>query len=192
MSQLYIDITKDRLYCDKTGSVRRRATQTAMHRITETLCQLLAPVLAFTSDEAWESLGHNASVHLEVFPQPDSSFAGDEASAAVGELLQVRTVIQQAIEKARQEKSIGSNLEATVEVTLPSEKFTNSVFNDQAMLEEFFILSVLTIKRSPGAELSAVVLESPHQKCARCWKHLPSVGKQKHADLCDRCEEAVS
>ena len=59
-------------------------------------------------------------------------------------------------------------------------------------LEEFFILSVLTIKRTDAAEPSALVLESPHQKCARCWKHIPAVGHQPHADLCDRCDEAVA
>ncbi len=190
LSQLYIDITKDRLYCDHTDSPRRRATQTAMHRITEMLCKLLAPILAFTADETWEFLGHTESVHLEKFPDVDANI-GNDAASAIEELLQVRSVIQQAIEKARQEKRIGSNLEATVEVTLPSGKFTNPVFNDQSTLEEFFILSVLTIKRIPVDELSAVVLESPHQKCARCWKHLPSVGQQKHVDLCDRCEEAI-
>ncbi len=190
LSQLYIDITKDRLYCDKLDSVRRRATQTAMHLVTETLCKLLAPILAFTADETWEFLGHNESVHLENFPDEITS-TGNDATSAVEELLQVRSVIQQAIEKARQEKRIGSNLEATVEVTLPAGKFSNVVFNDQSTLEEFFILSVLTIKREAEAEPSAVVIESPHEKCGRCWKHLPSVGHQKHADLCDRCEEAV-
>jgi len=191
LSQLYIDITKDRLYCDAADSVRRRATQTAMHRITDALCKLLAPVLAFTADETWEALGPSESVHLEMFPEPDPAFAGEEAGAAVEQLLQVRAVIQQAIEKARQEKRIGSNLEASVEVTLPANKFNHAVFEDKAALEEFFILSVLTIQRVPGAEPAAVVLESPHRKCARCWKWLPSVGRQKHADLCDRCEEAV-
>lgn len=190
LSQLYIDITKDRLYCDRTDSTRRRATQTVMHCITETLCRLLAPILAFTADETWEFLGHAGSVHLEKFPE---GLRGEsEATGAIEEMLQVRSVIQQAIEKARQEKRIGSNLEAAVEVTLPASKFTNAVFSEQATLEEFFILSVLTIKRVPGDELSAVVVESPHQKCGRCWKHLPSVGKRSHADLCDRCEEAVS
>ena len=191
LSALYVDITKDRLYCDPTDSPRRRATQTAVHRITESLCLLLAPILAFTADEAWGYLGHTDSIHLEEFPQPNPAFAGEEATAAVEELLKVRTVIQQSIEKARQEKRIGSNLEAVVEVTLPTEGFTQPVFNEPATMEEFFILSVLKVKREPAAPLFAGILNSPHQKCARCWKYLPSVGTQSHADLCDRCETAV-
>jgi isoleucyl-tRNA synthetase len=193
LSALYIDITKDRLYCDALDSPRRLATQTVMRRITESLCLLLAPVLSFTADEAWEYLGKTDSVHMEDFPQPDPAFASEDATVAVEQLLEVRAVIQQAIEKARQEKRVGSNLEASVELTLPTEKFTNDVFNHFNVLEEFFILSELNIVRVPGAEPSAVVKENEHAKCARCWKHLPSVGQHEtYDDLCDRCADAVA
>ena len=209
LSALYIDITKDRMYCDAANSPRRRATQAAIREITETLCKLLAPILAFTADETWEHLGHSDSVHMQVFPQPNPAFAGTEATAAVEELLKVRGVIQQAIEKARQEKKIGSNLEATVALTLPAEGFTHSVFSDPATLHEFLILSDLHITRrggppAPGqdsigkliseliTEPTAVVTESSHHKCARCWKHLPDVGTHaEHPTLCGRCVEAV-
>ncbi len=191
LSALYIDITKDRMYCDAAGSPRRRATQAAIREITETLCKLLAPILAFTADETWEHLGHGDSVHMEQFPQPNAAFADTEATTAVEELLKVRGVIQQAIEKARQEKKIGSNLEATVALTLPAEGFTHAVFSDPATLHEFLILSELNITR--GTELNAIVQESSHQKCARCWKHLPDVGTHaEHSTLCGRCVEAVS
>jgi isoleucyl-tRNA synthetase len=192
LSALYIDITKDRLYCDRTDSVRRRAAQTAMHRITDALCRLLAPILSFTADEAWEYLGHTESVHLETFPEPNPAALQPDAVAAVDELLKVRSVIQQAIEQARQEKRIGSNLEATVELTLPEVGYNHAAFEEGAALEEFFILSELTIKREAGAAPSAKVIESPHQKCARCWRHVPTVGQQPHPDLCDRCDEAVA
>jgi isoleucyl-tRNA synthetase len=74
LSALYIDITKDRMYCDAADSPRRRATQAAIREITETLCKLLAPILAFTADEVWEHLGHTTSVHLHGFPQSGLSF----------------------------------------------------------------------------------------------------------------------
>ena len=99
-------------------------------------------------------------------------------------------VIQQAIEKARQEKKIGSNLEATVALTLPAEGFDHPVFNDPATLHEFLILSDLQITR--GGDLSAVVQESTHCKCGRCWKYRPDVGANaEHPTLCGRCVEAV-
>ncbi|MCA1964329.1 MAG: isoleucine--tRNA ligase, partial [Prosthecobacter sp.] len=123
LSALYIDITKDRLYCDAANSPRRRAAQAAIREITETLVKLLAPILAYTADETWEFLGHSDSVHLEAFPQPNPAFASTEATAAVEDLLKARAVIQQAIEAARQAKQIGSNLEATVKLTLPEVGF---------------------------------------------------------------------
>ncbi len=84
LSSLYIDITKDRMYCDPAGAGRRRATQAAMHEIFDALCRLLAPILAFTAEEAWRHLGVGASVHLEEFPHAEGR--GHEASAQVAEL----------------------------------------------------------------------------------------------------------
>jgi isoleucyl-tRNA synthetase len=190
LSALYIDITKDRMYCDAASSPRRRATQTAIREITETLLKLLAPVLAFTADEAWEYLGNSESIHLEDFPKPTPHFPGSDATLAVNQLLSVRAVIQQSIEKARQEKLIGSNLEAAVSVTLPEMGADHPVFADLPTLQEFFILSTLTVTR--GDSLTASVTVSPHTKCARCWRHLPEVGTvEEHPTLCGRCAEAV-
>jgi isoleucyl-tRNA synthetase len=187
LSSLYIDITKDRLYCDAKASPRRRAAQSAIRQVTETLCRLLAPIIAFTADEAWEHLGFKDSVHLQQFPQPDPAFAGNEATQAVEELLQARVAIGQAIEPLRQAKKIGSSLEATVQLTLPSEGLAHPVWEDAPTLAEFFILSGLHLKR--GDSLSAVVEESSHCRCGRCWKHLPEV--KEEGALCARCEEAV-
>jgi isoleucyl-tRNA synthetase len=190
LSALYIDITKDRLYCDAADSPRRRATQATIREITETLTKLLGPILAYTADETWEFLGHPDSVHLEAFPQPNTAFASTEATAAVEELLKARAVIQQAIEAARQAKKIGSNLEATVKLTLPEAGFTNPVFQDLPTLQEFFILSDLHITR--GSELAATVEVCTNPKCERCWKLLPDVGTiAEHPTLCGRCAEAV-
>ncbi|HEY1081771.1 MAG TPA: isoleucine--tRNA ligase [Prosthecobacter sp.] len=190
LSALYIDITKDRLYCDAAGSPRRRASQATIREITETLCRLLAPILAFTADEAWEHLGHAESLHLQLFPTPAAAFVPGDASTAVDQLVQARAVIQQSIEKARQEKKIGSNLEATVSLTLPEKGFDHSVFGDLGTLQEFFILSDLKITR--GAELAAQVDVCTNAKCARCWKLLPDVGTvEAHPTLCGRCAEAV-
>jgi isoleucyl-tRNA synthetase len=190
LSALYIDITKDRMYCDAADSPRRRATQATIREITETLTKLLGPILAYTADETWEFLGHQDSVHLEAFPQPNTAFASTEATAAVEELMKARAVIQQAIEAARQAKKIGSNLEATVKLTLPEAGFANPVFQDLPTLQEFFILSDLHITRGP--ELSATVEVCTHPKCERCWKLLPDVGTiEAHPTLCSRCAEAV-
>ena len=186
LSSLYIDITKDRMYCDAPDSPRRSATQTAMHEIFSALCQLLAPVVAFTAEEAWRHSHAGSSVHLEEFPKTQNR--GDKASMQVADLLRLRGVIGQAIEKARQEKLIGNALEAAV--VLRSDSNVTSELSKEE-LEEFFILSDLKIE--PAKEASATVAKTLYQKCARCWRHRPAVGKSKtHLDLCDRCETVVS
>jgi isoleucyl-tRNA synthetase len=202
LSSLYIDITKDRMYCDAPDSPRRRATQAAMREIFDALCRLLAPVLVFTAEEAWRysavvptrrddagrpgsSTLATTSVHLQEFPQAQDR--GREASDHVEGLLKLRGVIGQAIEHARQEKLIGNTLEAAVVLHSDSD-VTEKISKEE--LEEFFILSDLTIQKAK--EASASVTKTPYKKCARCWRHRPTVGASKaHPDLCDRCESVV-
>jgi isoleucyl-tRNA synthetase len=185
LSSLYVDITKDRMYCDAPDSPRRHATQTAMREVFEALCQLLAPVLVFTSDEAWRHSAKIDSIHLQEFPRPHDR--GHEASGQIQELLRLRSVIGQAVESARQEKLIGNTLEARVVLNSDSD-ITEDIPKEE--LEEFFIISDLTIHRA--TEASASVTKTPYGKCARCWRHRPSVGMSKtHPDLCDRCEKVV-
>ncbi len=213
LSSLYIDITKDRMYCDAPDSPRRRATQMVMREIFNALCRLLAPILAFTAEEAWR---HSAvagigdagqpgsptpattSVHLQEFPEPEdrdgkirpqAARRGEGApSAQVAELLRLRGVIAQAIERARQEKLIGNTLEARV-VLYSDSGVTEEVGQEE--LEEFFIVSDLTVHHAK--EASASVTKTPYAKCARCWRHRPTVGTSTaHPDLCDRCERVIT
>jgi isoleucyl-tRNA synthetase len=185
LSSLYVDITKDRMYCDAPDSPRRRATQAAMCEIFDALCSLLAPILVFTAEEAWR---HSArpSVHLQEFPQTQGR--SRKAIEQVEELLRLRGIIGQAIEHARQQKAIGNTLEARVVLKLDSE-VTTKIPKEE--LEEFFILSDLTIQQAK--EASASVTKTPYKKCARCWRHRSTVGTSKaQPDLCDRCESVVS
>jgi isoleucyl-tRNA synthetase len=187
LSSLYIDITKDRMYCDAPDSPRRRATQTAMHQIFDVLCRLLAPIMVFTAEEAWGYLGATGSVHLQLFPKADA-IAHAQAVDQVNELLKLRGIIGQAVERARQEKLIGNALEAAV--ILRCDRSTIGEISKEE-LEEFFILSDLTIENAADAEAS--ISKTPFQKCARCWRHRPSVGASAaHPHLCDRCEEVVT
>jgi isoleucyl-tRNA synthetase len=192
LSSLYIDITKDRMYCDAPDSPRRRATQTAMRKIFDALCRLLAPILAFSAEEAWRHSNRGGSIHLQEFPEPQDRHGRARPpgapTAQVVELLRLRGVIGQAIERARQEKLIGNALEAAV-VLHSDSAVTEKI--DKEELEEFFILSDLTIHQAK--EASASVTKTTYKKCARCWRHRAYVGTSKaHPDLCDRCEGVVS
>jgi isoleucyl-tRNA synthetase len=112
---------------------------------------------------------------------------GRKAIDEVAELLRLRGIIGQAVEHARQEKLIGNTLEARVVLNSDSD-VTEKIAREE--LEEFFILSDLTVQRAD--EPSASVTKTPYKKCARCWRHRPTVGSSKvHADLCDRCESVV-
>src|SRR5213596_1971046 len=185
LSSLYIDITKDRMYCDAADSPRRRATQAVMHEIFGALCRLLAPVLVFTAEESWRHSALRGSVHLQEFPQ--AQHRRHEASDQVAKLLTLRGVIGQAIERARQEKLIGNALEAAVVLHSNSDATAKI---DKEEIEEFFIVSDLTIHEAN--EATACVTKTPYRKCARCWRHRSSVGTSKeHPDLCDRCESVV-
>jgi isoleucyl-tRNA synthetase len=187
LSSLYVDITKDRMYCDASDSARRRATQAAMREIFDALCRLLAPVLVFTAEEAWRhSMARSGgSIHLQDFPQTQGR--GRKAIEQVEELLRLRGIIGQAIEHARQEKLIGNTLEARVVLNSGSD-VTQKIPKEE--LEEFFILSDLTIHQAK--EAGASVTKTPYKKCARCWRHRPTVGaSERHPDLCDRCESVV-
>ena len=202
LSSLYVDITKDRMYCDAPDSPRRRATQAAMGEIFDALCRLLAPVLVFTAEEAWHhsavvpsrrddaaqpgsSTPGKLSIHLQEFPETQGR--GRKAIEQVEELLRLRGIIGQAVEHARQEKLIGNTLEARVVLNSDSD-VTDKIPKEE--LEEFFILSDLTIHRADQA--SASVTKTLYEKCTRCWRHRPTVGTSKaHPDLCDRCESVV-
>jgi isoleucyl-tRNA synthetase len=195
LSSLYVDITKDRMYCDAAASPRRRATQSAMHQIFDVLCRLLAPILVFTAEEAWghrhSSTTFNSarkdSVHLQLFPEAQGNLRDSVVRAEIDELLKLRGIIGQAIEKARQEKLIGNALEAAV-ILHCDERFATSIPREE--LEEFFILSDLQL--DAAKDPSASIARTLHRKCARCWRHRPAVGTiAAHPELCDRCAVVV-
>ncbi|MFN2508645.1 MAG: isoleucine--tRNA ligase [Chthoniobacterales bacterium] len=188
LSSLYVDITKDRMYCDAVDSPRRAATQSAMREIFEALAKLLAPILVFTAEEAWGYLGKGGSIHLQAFPQPDPAKQDQGAERGIEQLLKLRAVIGQAVEQARQEKLIGNALEAAVVLRGDTTSIRNMPKEE---MEEFFILSDLTLEQAEMT--SASITRTPHQKCARCWRHRLSVGQNPaHPDLCDRCERVLA
>jgi isoleucyl-tRNA synthetase len=190
LSSLYVDITKDRLYCDQPASARRRATQFAMHKVLDALVRLLAPILAFTAEEAWSYCQPDSSVHLQDFPQPDPAWTCPAALQTMDQLLQIRARIAQALEKPQKAGEIGSALEAHVTLgTTPPELQTLAPLRAEA--EEIFILSDLEIVASEAG--FAEISKTPSLRCERCWRHRPEVGTSTaHPTLCQRCEQAVA
>jgi isoleucyl-tRNA synthetase len=190
LSSLYVDITKDRLYCDAVDAPRRRATQVVMSRVFDAVCRLLSPILAYTADEAWEFSGHPKSIHLELFPEPDFAFRDEALEHRFEQWLQLRAVVAQAVEPARQQKLIGNALEADIELEIADDALLQSTEQVQGELEEVLILSQLRVKK--GVQTVAHLTRNPNARCGRCWRHKPSVGHSPaHPDLCDRCESVL-
>ena len=189
LSSLYVDITKDRLYCDKGDSKRRKATQFAMREVFDALVRLLAPILAFTAEEAWGYFRKGSSVHMQLFPGPDARWTNPDALQNMGRLLEIRGKISQSLEKLQKSGEIGSALEARVRLVVPPPEQT-LLGTLSGELEELFILSDLEV--GAGAALEVEATKTPHGRCERCWRHRPEVGKSSaHPTLCARCEEAV-
>ncbi|MEZ5405986.1 MAG: isoleucine--tRNA ligase [Verrucomicrobiia bacterium] len=183
LSSFYIDVTKDRMYCDQANSSRRRATQTTMHEVASVLCRLLAPLMPFTTDEAWRVLGNSESVHLSQFPEVKSYPNEDFIFGEWPKLLSVRDAINAKLEALRSQKNIGKSLEAQASLgrNLGLDIF-ESVWTE--------VMNVSQVIQTDGD--TKEVEKAVGNSCARCWKILPEVGtSEKHPELCHRCEEAV-
>jgi isoleucyl-tRNA synthetase len=188
LSSIYVDVTKDRLYCDPENAPRRRASQAVMAKVFEDLVRLLAPILAFTAEEAWGHFRPGTSVHLEHFPEEKTP---DQGILSRFEALQnLRADVAQALEKAQRDGVIAKPLEATVSVTTEdAEILSASEGSGLSEIEEFLILSNLSIAK--GAK-GVTVGRTEAPKCERCWRHRSEVGTHpEHPTLCGRCVEAV-
>lgn len=188
LSALYVDITKDRMYCDAVSSPRRRASQTAIHQVFEGLVKLIAPVLAYTADEAWEYAGHTASVHLELFTVADPAFAGGEATLKIAQLSRLRDLAQVSIDAAVKADEFKKRERAAVVFHLPSDDPARGVLDDsheEAL--EFLMVSSISVEPFSGAAKATVAVTS-HEECPRCRR---SLTLQLESGLCDRCEDVI-
>ena len=187
LSAIYIDATKDRMYCDAVDSPRRMASQAAMHEIFTSITKLLAPILAFTADEAWEHAGFTSgTVHEQDFPEPNITFAPSEATKQATRFFEIKYAIQTAIEGRIQAKEFTRNNEADVTLTIPaSDVPLLEMLNDRVFATEFFIIAGLTA--TVGEELTATARKTDLSLCPRCRKHEPLL----ESGLCERCDEVV-
>jgi isoleucyl-tRNA synthetase len=207
LSREYIDVVKDRLYTAAPNSVARRSAQTALWRIGEALVRLVAPIMSFTADEVWASLPKISvrpeSVHLAYFPKAAEEITGPIADAAGANalwkdfetLLKVRDVALKSLEIARQEKQIGSALEAVIKITAP-EELVPLLERYREDLRFMLIVSGVEIKQGSGgngnAPLHVLVEKAPGQKCERCWNYSSLVGRnERYPTVCERCSQAL-
>ncbi|MGA1980553.1 MAG: isoleucine--tRNA ligase [Sedimentisphaerales bacterium] len=209
MSSIYMDVLKDRMYCDLADSLSRRSAQTAMYKILDCLIRMLAPILVHTAEEVWEVMKtsdeqrapvlsevegtqYEDSIHFAEMPKVDGSidYLADEPKWQ--KLMELRNKVLGVLEPLRKDKIIGSNQESSVTIHCTGE--------DAAAIEQFGVKNfaalciVSEVKLEKGAtETTVSAQKSPHQKCQRCWNYWPSVGSNsQHPDICERCVSVIS
>jgi len=196
LSAFYFDIRKDTIYCDSNKSLERRSSRTLLNIIFNFLVRWLAPSLSFTAEEAWKALGNKSSVHLEDFLITKKSYSNNSLKEKWNILRQIRRVVTGALEKKREEKVIGSSLEAHVDIYLDKEIFDKlknvkfeeltitssaSIIENSLDLEGFVLEDVKNVKVS--------VSKIKGNKCQRCWKYKQVLINE---EICDRCSDTIS
>lgn len=184
----YLDILKDRLYTSGETSHARRAAQSALHHITHAMMRLMAPILSFTADEIWQTLGLDAdkSVFEELWYSLPAHGLNDADLQAWQTVLDVRAAANKAIEEKRAQGLVGSSLQSELNIFADGVVYTalNRLGDD---LRFVLITSRATLHQRAG-ELEIQVTPSSHVKCDRCWHYRVDVGADaEHAHICGRC-----
>ena len=202
LSNVYMDVTKDRMYCELPASKARRSGQTAYWLALDALVRAMAPVLSFTAQEAWGMMPHlegaEPYVFWSAFPDEATSWVGLVDAQRWDDLLAVRTEVQRALEAKRGSKKdkrpdqIGSSQEADVVVrTKGSTLELLKSFGEDALGTLFIVASVTLEEGEPDEDqlVHADVAPSARQKCQRCWNMWIPTGSDR--PLCARCHEVV-
>jgi isoleucyl-tRNA synthetase len=195
LSSFYLDVLKDRLYCSGKKSLLRKSAQTALFQLLRNTLILMAPILPFTAEEAWEAMpafkGKQESVHLEIFPSFEEKWIDPHSYQEWEDLMLVRDDVLKKLELAREGKVIGNSLEARITLKVPSsqEELLNKRKKD---LASFFIVSSVVLESFSGKELEVVVDKALGEKCLRCWNYSTHVGRSSdYPHFCKRCEDVV-
>lgn len=202
LSSIYLDILKDRVYTAKPDSVERRAAQTAMYEILDTLVRLVSPVLTFSAEEVWQHMpkvaGMPESIQLADWPAARSEYLEKQLEDKWNKLLTVRSELTKALEQARRTKVIGHSLDAAIAIYASDDVYEqlNALGEELATL---LIVSKANVKqgvqqapdnayRSAELPLAVVVTPAQGEKCERCWIYSDTIGEDaEHGTLCERC-----
>ena len=202
MSNFYLDIIKDRLYCG--AEAERRSAQTALYHILDGMTRLIAPILAFTSDEIWHAMKHAQGVNAESvlfndMPGDNAAFALDAAAKdRWAKLVSLRDAVNKALENARNAGVFKKAQDTDVTLSVSE---SDAAFLAGVDLASLCIVSKVTVttgavegEKSEDCLIPCTIAvaldESP--KCPRCWNHSEHIGADgHHAELCDRCAAVV-
>lgn len=185
LSNFYLDFTKDILYIEKADSLVRRSVQTVLYNILNNEVKLLAPILPYTSEEVYSLLPHTEeSVHLTDMPEVVTYSDSAEVEELFNLFFELKDKVNKKLEEARNEKLIGSALEAVVKINLDS-KYNEVKEKLGSYLHQLFIVSKVEYT-TDGEEV--VVEKSTGEKCNRCWNYVDHL----NGDICDRCHNIIN
>ena len=197
MSNFYLDIIKDRLYCEKEDSEVRRAAQTAMYRILSAVARLAAPIISFTAEEIWTYMPHTStddkeSIFLNQMPEKSGIEFSDEFVSKWEFIYSTRETVNKVLEEKRNEKLIGKSLEANIIIHCGEslyEKY-NALTEE---LKDILIVSGVSASKDGNDEVPEIeVIKAEGEKCERCWSYSNTVGSDsEHPTLCARCAAVV-
>ncbi|MBR5478812.1 MAG: isoleucine--tRNA ligase [Clostridia bacterium] len=205
MSNFYLDVAKDRLYCDDTNGKSRRGAQTVMYKILDAMVRMLAPILAFTSNEIWLAMPHGKdadvrNVVLNQMPNVESAYNDDALMAKWEKIHALRDDVNRALEAARAAREIGKSLEANVKIFAEGEDLA-LLREIESKLASLFIVSKVELVEGKGegmqgenfANITVAISRAEGVKCPRCWAFFTEGSTNSdHPDLCPRCAEVVS
>lgn len=199
LSARYHDILKDRLYTLRADGLERRSAQTVLFDVCGVLLKLLAPILTFTADEAWEcmhvnsDLGYTKFIHLEDFPKCVEQWEDVDLSKDFEKLFKIREQVQLQLELARQEKIIGQSLDAKVLVSVGVQNEYYDVLKKYINeLTEYFIVSAVHLSEDDGADMRVKVEHADGVRCPRTWRWVDKlVYVEGFGEVSERCAEVL-
>jgi isoleucyl-tRNA synthetase len=197
LSSFYLDVLKDRLYCEAVDSPVRRSSQTVMYEILSRTVRWVAPLLSFTAEEVWQNMRSQSwvteeSIFLADFPASNKEWRfSDQESLFWKNLMILRDEIFIHLEKARQEGKIKNSLEARV--SIPVSKIEQVLGKDYKFtppqMAAYMLFSQLELSSSSQ---EIIVQKANGQKCSRCWIWKEDVGSHSdHPEVCGRCASVV-
>ncbi len=202
LSSLYLDVLKDRLYTWSKNSPGRRAAQTVLYEILDSLLLMLAPILSFTTEEVFQLMPNRKSESVFLNDFPKSEKRDEKLEAEFEELLKVRELVFKRLEVERQAKTIGSGLEAKILINSENDTLNQLLKKYSGELATLFIVSQVELVSKNGFGPNAIFDDNiklgvdykpaDGSKCGRCWIYSPDVGKATvHPELCGKCVGAL-
>ena len=201
MSSFYLDIVKDRLYCEGTTSIERRSAQTVLTEVLKVLVRIISPVLSFTADEIWEripeALKEEESVHLSKWIEANPEYLNEELAKKWDKIARLRREVNKKLEAERQTGLIGHSLDARVLLNIANDEYSFIKDYTENEVSDLFIVSQVKFVNDSLAEseiegISIGVEKAFGEKCERCWKYDEEVGHDhNHSDVCPRCASVL-